>query len=107
MLQEGRVGNGVTAGVVLLTTVAKLFILHFAVLCVNWLSIFVTALARLSLGPFLAAFLWENRNMTKPNLPPPHEQRKIEELLLKLAKMKPKHGTPAPIASGISTLKTA
>jgi len=45
--------------------------------------------------------------MMKTSLSQPHEQRRIEELLLKLAKMKPKHGTPAPIASGISTLRTA
>jgi hypothetical protein len=45
--------------------------------------------------------------MTTTSLPQSHEQRKIDKLLLKLAKMKPKHGKPAPIASGINTLKTA
>jgi hypothetical protein len=45
--------------------------------------------------------------MIRPSLPQPHEQRKIEELLLKLAKMKLKHEKPAPIASGISTVRTA
>ena len=45
--------------------------------------------------------------MTRTTLPQMHEQRKIEKLLLKLAKMKPKHGKPAPIASGINTLRTA
>jgi len=45
--------------------------------------------------------------MMKTSLPHPHEQRKIEELLLKLAKMKLITGKRAPIASGSSTLKTA
>lgn len=45
--------------------------------------------------------------MTRTSLPQMHEQRKIEKLLLKLAKMTPKDGKPAPIASAISTLKTA
>jgi hypothetical protein len=45
--------------------------------------------------------------MTKTSFPLSHEQKRIEELLLKLAKMKPNHGKPAPTASGISTLRTA
>jgi len=39
------------------------------------------------------------------NIPRPNEQRKVEELLIKLAKMKtPISGKPAPIASGESLL---
>jgi len=34
-----------------------------------------------------------------------HEQRKIEKLLLKLAKMKPISAKPAPIMTGSSTKK--
>lgn len=38
----------------------------------------------------------------------PNEQRKVEKLLVKLAKMTdPKSGKPAPIASGQSLLRTA
>jgi len=33
-----------------------------------------------------------------------HEQRKIEKLLLKLAKLKPISAKPAPIMSGSSTI---
>ena len=36
--------------------------------------------------------------MTKTSFPLSHEQKRIEELLLKLAKMKPNHGKPASIA---------
>jgi hypothetical protein len=35
--------------------------------------------------------------MTQTNLPPRHEQRKVEELLLRLSKMKPIAAKPAPI----------
>jgi len=59
-------------------------------------------------GLFLGAILaCEDKDMSKTSLPQSHEQRKIEKLLLKLAKMKPKHETPAPIARGISTLRSA
>jgi hypothetical protein len=36
-----------------------------------------------------------------------HEQRKIERLLIKLAKMKPIDAKPAPIAEGVTLLKSA
>jgi hypothetical protein len=45
--------------------------------------------------------------MTKPSLPPPHEQRKISELLLRLSKMKPILPKPAPIAPGKSAIRAA
>jgi hypothetical protein len=35
-----------------------------------------------------------------------HEQRKIEKLLLKLAKLKPISAKPAPIMAGSSSMKT-
>jgi len=41
--------------------------------------------------------------MTAPNFPQPHEQRKIEKLLLKLAKLKPISAKPAPIVNGSNT----
>jgi hypothetical protein len=37
----------------------------------------------------------------------PNEQRKVERLLAKLAKVKPITGGPAPIASGVKVLKSA
>jgi hypothetical protein len=37
----------------------------------------------------------------------PIEQRKIEKLLLRLAKMKPTSGKPAPIAKGANVLTEA
>jgi len=42
--------------------------------------------------------------MTAPNFPQPHEQRKIEKLLLKLAKLKPISAKPAPIMAHSITL---
>jgi len=39
--------------------------------------------------------------------PCPNEQRKIEELLLTLTKVKPISAQPAPIANGMTVLKTA
>ena len=38
---------------------------------------------------------------------PAHEQKKIEKLLLKLAKIKPISAKPAPIADGQLTRRTA
>ena len=38
--------------------------------------------------------------MTRTSLPQPHEQRKVEELLVKLPKMKPISAKPAPIVLG-------
>jgi hypothetical protein len=43
--------------------------------------------------------------MTQTNLPPRHEQRKVEELLLRLSKMKPISAKPAPIGIGHSALR--
>jgi hypothetical protein len=40
--------------------------------------------------------------MTQTSLPQPHEQRKVEELLVKLSKMKPISAKPAPIVQGMS-----
>jgi hypothetical protein len=45
--------------------------------------------------------------MVKRNLPPLHEQRKIEKLLLKLAKLKPISAKPAPIVTGSSSIRAA
>ena len=45
--------------------------------------------------------------MTLTSLRQPHEQTKIEKLLLKLAKIKPISARPAPIMTGPSALKTA
>jgi len=42
--------------------------------------------------------------MTAPNFPQPHEQRKIEKLLLKLAKLKPISAKSAPIMSRPSSI---
>ena len=38
--------------------------------------------------------------MTQNSLPQPHEQRKVEELLLRLSKMQPISAKPAPIVFG-------
>jgi hypothetical protein len=43
--------------------------------------------------------------MKTPKIVRPAEQRRIEKLLLKLAKIKPISAKPAPIATGASTLK--
>ena len=45
--------------------------------------------------------------MTQPNLPIFHEQRKVEQLLIALAKKRPVSAKPAPIASGQSVTGTA
>jgi hypothetical protein len=45
--------------------------------------------------------------MTQPSLPIPHEQRKIEQLLIVLAKKRPISAKPAPIAFGQSAIGTA
>jgi hypothetical protein len=45
--------------------------------------------------------------MTQINLPQPHEQRKVENLLVKLSKMKPISAKPAPIALGKAALIAA
>lgn len=45
--------------------------------------------------------------MTQPSLPIPHEQRKIEQLLIVLAKKQPVSAKPAPIAYGLSATGTA
>jgi hypothetical protein len=51
--------------------------------------------------------LWENFSMTRPSLPIQHEQRKIEQLLIALAKKQPISAKPAPIAYGLSATGTA
>jgi hypothetical protein len=45
--------------------------------------------------------------MTHASLPVPHEQRKIDALLIALAKKQPVSAKPAPIASGQSATGTA
>jgi len=45
--------------------------------------------------------------MTLTSLPVPHEQRKIEELLIALSKKKPISAKAAPIANGLSATGTA
>ena len=44
--------------------------------------------------------------MTPTSLPQPHEQRKVEQLLVKLSKVKPISAKPAPIVLGRSALLT-
>jgi hypothetical protein len=51
--------------------------------------------------------LWQNFPMTQTSLRTPHEQRKIEQLLIVLAKKQPVSAKPAPIASGLSATGTA
>ena len=49
----------------------------------------------------------DNGGMKISKIPRPNEQRKVVELLVKLAKMKnPKSDKPAPIAGGQTTLDT-
>ena len=50
---------------------------------------------------------WDNGDMTLTSLRQPHEQRRVEELLVKLAKIKPISARPAPIMSGLNVRKTA
>jgi hypothetical protein len=45
--------------------------------------------------------------MTQPSLPTGHEQRKIDALLIALAKKQPVSTKPAPIAHGQSATGTA
>lgn len=45
--------------------------------------------------------------MIPTSLPQPHEQRKVEALLVKLAKMNPISAKPAPIVSGKSATQAA
>jgi hypothetical protein len=45
--------------------------------------------------------------MTQTSLPQPHEQRKVEELLVKLSKMKPISAKPAPIVPGNPAIRAA
>jgi len=51
--------------------------------------------------------VWQTFLMTQPSLHIPHEQRKIEQLLIALAKKKPISAKPAPIAYGQSATGTA
>ena len=51
--------------------------------------------------------LWQNFLMKQPNLPVPREERKIEQLLIVLAKKQPISARPAPIAYGQSATGTA
>jgi hypothetical protein len=44
--------------------------------------------------------------MTQASLPIPHEQRKIDQLLIALAKKQPISANPAPIAYGQSVTGT-
>jgi len=50
---------------------------------------------------------WENMNMSATRRPVSHEQKKIEKLLLKLAKIKPISAKPAPIADAHVIRRTA
>jgi hypothetical protein len=45
--------------------------------------------------------------MTYNSLPQRHEQRKVEELLLRLSKMKPISAKPVPIVLGKAAIRTA
>jgi hypothetical protein len=45
--------------------------------------------------------------MKHSSLPQPHEQSRLEMLLIKLAKIQPISAKPAPISTGKVTLKTA
>jgi hypothetical protein len=45
--------------------------------------------------------------MNSPNTTQPHEQRKVEVLLTKLAKARPISAKPAPITQGQTSLGTA
>jgi hypothetical protein len=45
--------------------------------------------------------------MAQTSLPQPHEQRKIEGLLLKLSKMKPVSVRPGPTVPGVSPVGAA
>jgi len=45
--------------------------------------------------------------MTRTSPPQPHEQRKVEALLVKLSKMKPISAKPAPIVLGSTAIRAA
>jgi hypothetical protein len=45
--------------------------------------------------------------MTQTSLPQPHEQRKVEKLLVKLSKVKPVSAKPAPIVQGMPAIRAA
>jgi hypothetical protein len=45
--------------------------------------------------------------MIRTSLPQPHEQRKVEALLVKLSKVKPISAQPAPIVQGMSAIRAA
>lgn len=45
--------------------------------------------------------------MTENSLPQRHEQRKVDKLLLRLSKLKPILGKPAPIVPGKSAIRAA
>ena len=49
----------------------------------------------------------ESVNVTRTNRILFHEQKKVEKLLLKLAKIKPTSAKPAPIADGQVTPRSA
>ena len=49
----------------------------------------------------------ESVNVTRTNRILFHEQKKVEKLLLKLAKMKPISAKPTPVANGQVTQRTA
>jgi hypothetical protein len=59
------------------------------------------------LGLLIAYSAWDNDDMKLTSLPQPHEQRKIEKLLARLAKTKPISAGPAPIMSGVTAPRTA
>jgi hypothetical protein len=58
-------------------------------------------------GLLLRPTLCENGSMTQNSLPQPHEQRRIEQLLVKLSKVKPISSKPAPIVQGVSATRGA
>jgi len=43
--------------------------------------------------------------MTQTILPQPHEQRKIEQVIVKLSKVKPISAKPAPIVQGMPAIQ--
>jgi hypothetical protein len=45
--------------------------------------------------------------MTQMSLPQPHEQRKVEALLLRLSKIQPISAKPAPIVFGKTAIREA
>ena len=67
----------------------------------------VSASRPLTCDKLCAQIEWHNREMNRTGLPQPHEQRKIEQLLIVLAKKQPISPKPAPIAYGLSAIGTA